>query len=207
MRMFVAVVPPDDVLDDLAGYLEPRQEAGSELRWTDPEQRHVTLAFMADVRARDLDDLLERLGRAAHRREPLRLGLRGAGTFPSPYAARVLWTGVAGEAEGLAQLAHGIRAVCAKAGAAPEGGRFHPHVTLARFRRPMEATRWLRVLEPYAGPSWTAREVTLVESHLGEGRGRRPRYEVVDVFPLEKTGAPRPPPAPTRRHGWRPSAG
>jgi 2'-5' RNA ligase len=40
------------------------------------------------------------------------------------------------------------------------------------------------VLEAYRGPTWTATEVTLVESHLGEGPRRRPRYEVVGTFPL-----------------------
>ena len=43
---------------------------------------------------------------------------------------------------------------------------------------------WLRVLEGYAGPQWTAREVTLFVSHLGEGRGGRPRHEPVAVLPL-----------------------
>lgn len=184
MRMFVAVTPPDEAALDLADYLEPRQEAGSELRWTDPPQWHLTLAFMPSVPERVLEDLGERVARAAQRRPVLGLRLAGAGAFPNAYAARVLWAGVEHEGDGLAHLAHGIRAVCAKAGAAPQGGPFHPHITLARFKRPAEATRWIRALEPYAGPAWIAREVTLVSSHLGEGRGRRPRYEEVARFPL-----------------------
>jgi 2'-5' RNA ligase len=48
----------------------------------------------------------------------------------------------------------------------------------------VEASRWLRVLELYAGPAWVAREVTLIASHLGEGRGNRPRYEAVATLPL-----------------------
>ena len=40
------------------------------------------------------------------------------------------------------------------------------------------------MLEGYAGPSWTAGDVTLIASHLGEGRGNRPRYEEVATFPL-----------------------
>ena len=74
-------------------------------------------------------------------------------------------------------MATGARAAGAKSGADGEGGRFHPHVTLARTGRPVEATRWLRVLDVYCGPSWQATEVALVESHLGEGPRRRPRYE------------------------------
>ena len=80
--------------------------------------------------------------------------------------------------------------MCAKAGAAPEGGPFHPHLTLARLRRPGEVTRWLRVLGGYAGPGWTSDEVTLIESHLGEGPRRRPRYEVLGRFPLGHAAPP-----------------
>ena len=45
-------------------------------------------------------------------------------------------------------------------------------------------TEWLEVLDTYAGPTWTAREISLVASHLGEGPNKRPRYEVVETFPL-----------------------
>lgn len=184
MRLFVSVIPPDHVLDDLGEYLAPRQEAGAQLRWTDSHQWHVTLAFMPAVTDRALDRLPERLADVASRHDSLPLTLGGAGAFPKPYAARVLWTGVRFEGEALADLARGIRGACTAAGAAPEGGPFHPHVTVARFGRPTEATRWLRALDPYAGPSWTARAVSLVESHLGEGRGRRPRYDIVAELPL-----------------------
>ena len=184
--MFAAVVPPEAVLEDLEAFLEPRREAGPALRWTDRAQWHLTVAFMPAVPERVLDDLLERMGRAAARRTPFTATLAGAGAFPNPARARVLWAGVADLEPGveLHRLAVGARAAGAKAGAEVEGARFHPHLTLARAGRPMEATRWLRVLEAYRGPSWTATELTLIESHLGEGPRRRPRYEVVRTFPL-----------------------
>jgi 2'-5' RNA ligase len=184
--MFAALVPPDHVVEDLAEFLAPRQEAEPGFRWTTPEQWHVTLAFMGSVPERSLDDLVERLGRAAARRTPLDLAVAGGGAFPNPARAKVLYAGIdsGGRAPDLRHLAVGTRAAATKAGADAEGGRFHPHLTLARLGRPAEATRWIRVLEAYRGPTWTATEVTLVESHLGEGPRRRPRYEVVGTFPL-----------------------
>jgi 2'-5' RNA ligase len=50
--------------------------------------------------------------------------------------------------------------------------------------RPIEATRWLRVLETYRSRPFEVREFTLIESHLGEGPGNRPRYETVAAFPV-----------------------
>lgn len=184
MRLFVALTPPADVLEDLADHLAPRQEAGGGLRWTDPHQWHITLAFMPEVAERALDRLGERLGDAAARTAPLSVQVNGSGAFPNPYAARVLFAGIAGDVEGVTTLATRARSACRAAGAAPQGGPFHPHLTLARFPRPTEATRWIRVLEPYAGPPWRAEAMTLVQSHLGEGRGRRPRYSELARIPL-----------------------
>ncbi|MFC8504394.1 RNA 2',3'-cyclic phosphodiesterase [Pedococcus sp. NPDC057267] len=182
--MFAALVPPAEAVEDLDAFLEPRRDAGDHLRWTDPDQWHVTLAFMADVPERSLDPLVEELHDAVRGRAALSLRVRGAGAFPEVYDARVLWAGVDGATDALVALARGVRRAAARAGASPQGGPFHPHVTLARSRRPFESTRWVRVLDAYAGPAWTASEVTLFASHLGEGRGHRPRHEPVAVVPL-----------------------
>ena len=184
MRLFAAVTPPAEIVEDLAAHLEPRIEAGTEIRWTDPGQWHITLAFMADAPERVLDDLTERLARAAGRHSPFTLSILGAGAFPNPYAARILWAGVADPDGGLGPLARGIRHACNKAGATPDGAHFHPHLTLGRFRRPTEATRWIRALDAFASEPWRVRSVSLIESHLGEGRGHRPRYEVLEELAL-----------------------
>jgi len=184
MRMFVALPLPDAVKDDLSTFLEPRQEAGSELRWTVPEQWHLTLAFLPEVADRHTDELLERLARVASRRKPMELRLAGAGAFPNPARAKVLWSGVEHDGEELMRLSGGVRAAGAKAGTEVGGGRFHAHLTLARLSRAADVTRWLGVLDPYAGPSWQASELTLVASYLGQGRGGRSRHEVQEVFAL-----------------------
>jgi 2'-5' RNA ligase len=184
MRLFAAIVPPDEVLADLEEHVEPRIDAGPDIRWTDVHQWHITLAFLGDVDAYRLDELTEALASSAGRHDHALLRLTGAGAFPNPYAARVLWTGVETLRGDLAKVASGIRHASNSVGATPDGTRFHPHVTLGRFHRPTEATRWIRVFDAYEGPVWTATDLTLVESHLGEGRGRRPRYEVVAELPF-----------------------
>lgn len=185
MRMFVALVPPDHVVDHLAEFLAPRQEAGVGMRWTAEEQWHVTLAFMPQVADRSLDDLLARLERAAARRTPFTVAVAGGGAFPNVARAKVLYAGLAvSDGEELRRLATGARAAANKAGADTEGTRFHPHVTLARIGRPVDVTKWIRVLEAYRGPAWEALEITLVQSHLGEGPRNRPRYEAIESFPL-----------------------
>jgi 2'-5' RNA ligase len=187
MRMFAAVLPPEDVLEQLEEFLAPRRDA-SPFRWTGPESWHLTLAFMAAVPARSLDDLLERLERAAHRRTAFPLTLAGGGAFPGPERAKLLYAGVEAAPEALEELrrlATGARAAANKAGAPVDGAAFRPHLTLARLNRPVEATRWLRVLSTFRSREFLVTEMALVESHLGEGPGNRPRYEVIATYPLQ----------------------
>lgn len=186
MRMFVAAVPPEAAIEDLDEFLEPRRESAA-YRWTSSEQLHVTLAFSADVPERSLDDLVERLTRAARKRHPMATRITGGGAFPHPDRARVLYAGLdLAEADRteLTRLATGSRAALAKAGAQVDGQRFRPHLTLARLGRPDNVTSWVRLLDAYRGPAWTIDHVALIASHLGEGPRRRPRHEVVETFAL-----------------------
>ncbi|GAB3078605.1 MULTISPECIES: RNA 2',3'-cyclic phosphodiesterase [unclassified Phycicoccus] len=186
MRIFAAVVPPEDALEDLADFLDPRRDTDRELRWTDPSLWHITLAFMADVPEGRLDEVALAVAEAAAHREPFASRLHSGGAFPHAADARVLWIGVDGDDEArgsLAALARNVRSSCAHVGATPEGGGFQPHLTVARARHSFEATRWLRVLDAYSGPRWNADEVTLFASHAPSG-GRPRQYRPVATMPL-----------------------
>lgn len=183
MRLFAAVRPPQHVLDALGEFLAPRVEADSTWRWTDPDQWHVTLAFMESVPVGVDLDVLEAVESTVRSLAPVRLTLRAGGAFPDVPSARVLYAAVSPSAA-LDQLARRVRSAVARAGARPQGGRFTPHLTLARTGRPVEATRWLRVLDGLPPQQWLADEVTLIESHLGQGRGGRPRYAVLGTAAL-----------------------
>lgn len=185
-RMFVAVLPPPEAIEHLDAFLEPRRVA-ADFRWTQPDQVHLTLAFLAEVEERRLDDLAERLERAASRRPGFTTRITGGGAFPDAARARVLWAGLHlddDERVVLDRLAAGCRAAASRAGIAVDGQRFRPHLTLARTRAPGEVSNWVRLLDAYAGPRWRADRVTLVASYLGEGPRGRPRYETVAEFPL-----------------------
>ncbi|AKU18523.1 hypothetical protein VV02_01070 [Luteipulveratus mongoliensis] len=179
-RMFVALMPPAPVREDLAAFLEPRAEHP----WIAEEQWHITLAFMADVPDRAVDELIDGLASAAARRTPLNLQLAGAGAFPDPWSAKVLWMDVRGDVEELERLATNVRNSAQHAGADPDGRAFRPHLSVSHLRRVQEQTRWVRVLDTYSGPTWTASEICLVESHLGSGPHGRPRHEIVATAPL-----------------------
>lgn len=181
MRLFAAVVPPDTVLEELDAFVAPRRDAPGPWRWTQPPSWHVTLAFMGDTAEADLDLLVDNLADAAARTPAFDVRLGGAGSFPRPDAARVLWLGVAAGGEELATLARRTRTAAERAGVPTDGARFVPHLTLARVNRGVEATRWLRVLDAAPPLAWRAAEVELIQSHLHD-RGNR--YETLETFAL-----------------------
>ena len=77
-----------------------------------------------------------------------------------------------------------VRGAANDAGAAVEGQRFVPHLTLARTRTRIEGTRWLGVLDSFGQFEWQATELQVIRSHRGEGPGRRSRYELLAALPL-----------------------
>ena len=195
MRMFTAVLPPQDVVEDLDEFLAPRREHTAQerapYRWTLPDSWHLTLGFMPDVAERSFDELVERLGRAGARRRPFGLRFGGGGAFPGAARAKLVYARVEGgpdDLEELQRLATGARAAATRSGASVDGGRFRPHLTLARLRRPTDVVRWLRLLDTYESRAWEVTEFVLVRSHLGEGPRGRPRYETTGVFPLGREG-------------------
>jgi len=186
MRMFAALAPPPEALEHLDEFLDVRRGAG-DFRWVQADQVHVTLAFLESVPERALDDLVERLARAAARRTAFDTAITGGGAFPNVGRAKTLWAGLdldeAGRTE-LERLATGCRAAATRAGIEVDGARFRPHLTVARTRFPHDVTSWVRLLDSYEGPRWRAGELTLVASYLGEGPRGRPRHVPMDTFPL-----------------------
>ena len=182
MRLFVAVVPPEDALDALATALCSLGGSNPSLRWTRREAWHVTLAFLGEVNGTSLSRLIPRLERGARRHTAFRLALSGAGAFPSPRRANVLWGGLAGDRKALGDLAATVSAAARRAGALPPdaGRKYHPHLTLARCRTPADVRPIVDGLSGFQGDPWTAGEIFLIRSRL-QGQ---PRYETLGSWPL-----------------------
>ena len=75
-RLFVAVVPPPEVVEHLDDFLSVRR-AAADFRWSAPDQWHVTLAFAASVPERALDELDDLLLEAAARRPSFGMRVTG----------------------------------------------------------------------------------------------------------------------------------
>jgi len=150
--------------------VDSTRQAGDGLRWTRPEQRHLTLQFLGGVE--DVDALVASVAASVRGIAPFTLALGGAGAFPAAARASVVWLGVSTGADRLAELAAAIVA-------APGGRPFRPHLTIARARAPRDLCALVEHLRRgSAGPPWTVDEVVLFESDTrADGAVHTPQIE------------------------------
>jgi 2'-5' RNA ligase len=187
MRLFVALTPPVEVIEELRQATAALRAELPALRWTRPEQWHLTLAFLGEVDDRARTDLAERLARVAARAAPLTLSVGAAGRFGD----RVLWVRVRGETDGLRKLAASVRAAARRARLPVEDRAYRPHLTLARGRGDVDLRSAVDALAEFDGSPWTASWLHLVRSQLGGGPDGTARHEPLRSWPL----AGSPPPA------------
>ncbi|KRD17537.1 RNA 2',3'-cyclic phosphodiesterase [Streptomyces sp. Root264] len=190
MRLFAAVLPPDDIADELAVEVARlRTLPGADgLRWTDRAGWHFTLAFYGEVDDVLVPELSARLQRAAHRGAPFPLAVRGGGAFGH---GRALWAGAAGDVPALRLLADRAEAAGRKAGLDMGGHRrYTAHLTLARSRDAVDVRAYVEALDAFAGRTWTVGELVLVRSNLPRSGvpGEQPRYEPAGRWPLGGAG-------------------
>jgi 2'-5' RNA ligase len=124
--------------------------------------------------------------RAARRHSAFGLSFCGAGAFPSPGRATVLWSGLTGDWRALGDLAQTVAAGAGRAGVPPPdaGRRYRPHLTLARCRAPADVSPVIAGLDGYAGPAWQAEAIHVIRSHLNDGAAGTPRYETLQTYRL-----------------------
>lgn len=184
MRLFVAVWPTPEVRAALAAL--PRRD--ETLRWTTPEQWHLTLRFLGEVPPDALRPLTRSLEVVAASEPPpvVRLG---------PVTERLRGKVLVVPAQGLDRLAAAVLAATATFGTRPDRGDFVGHLTLARPRRRGGTVGAAVAGDPVVG-TWEARALSLVRSH-GEPGGSR--YEELASLALTGRADPAGGPAVRRR--------
>ncbi|NDR57490.1 RNA 2',3'-cyclic phosphodiesterase [Aliiruegeria sabulilitoris] len=179
MRCFLAITPPDPVLDRLE-MLSARLPVG---RTPPRENLHLTLAFLDEVpemQARDLHLALSEISHPAVEVTFAGLDLFG-GAKPE-----ILHAAVRPE-PGIVHLHDKVQQAARQSGLALKRTRFRPHVTLARFNRAPSGEAadrladFLRANALAEIPGFRAESFSLYQSELGHGPARHSelaRYEL-----------------------------
>jgi 2'-5' RNA ligase len=184
LRLFVAIELSEEVRAAMRRRLARLRSLLPQARWVDPDQAHLTLAFLGHHPQERLAPLRAALGEVFARYPAMPMRLHGGGTFPQGRPARVAWVGVKAPA-GLPPMQHDVAdAAASLLEWEPEKRPFHPHVTLTRcnpaWPRQLVERFHSEVQGPW-GEEFVATEGVLYRSRLSP---RGARYEALARFPL-----------------------
>jgi 2'-5' RNA ligase len=189
MRVFVAVDVGDAVrrevtrvVTTLTGKLEAAKTP-PKVVWVKPEALHVTIRFLGEVEAAEVERL-QRLLAPPIKMTPFTLSWRGVGTFPNNKQPRALWLGVIDGAAALAGVEAEVAQRLAGGLAADiEDRAFLPHLTLGRVKMAGAGIDWPKILQSVEvkGAASIVDRVTLYRSELSQ---RGPHYTELVSAPL-----------------------
>lgn len=178
MRAFVAIFPPPETRKETLASACTLPSEDRRVRWTRPENVHLTLKFLGDIREENLDGLRAALGEVCAMHTLFDVVLAGLGAFPSARRAKVLWAGVGAGSHQLRSLATDVDAALAPLGFEREKRPYVPHLTLGRVRgRPVS----LDLPSGSEGLGFRVQQVELMESTLAP---KGAAYRTVEAFAL-----------------------
>lgn len=135
IRAFLAIEPPEDVLQAMSGLQEKlKREISGRISWTKPQGQHLTLKFFGDISAEDVKNICSAAQNRITLAPALNLKIEKMGVFPDARRPRVFWCGVTGNVEALTSLQKQLDSDFAGIGFPADDRTFRAHLTLGRVK-------------------------------------------------------------------------
>lgn len=140
-RVFCAIDLSVGVRASLVRQINRLREAvpGAQASWSREENIHLTLKFLGEIQTSRLNNLSNAAARAVADFSRFQITLEETGVFSKHGSPQVLWIGIKDESGKLAEFHERLEKACAREGFAREERPFHPHLTIARLRKPQGA--------------------------------------------------------------------
>ncbi len=175
LRLFMAVRLPEHLHETI----RKRQHSlasilgHKKIRWVPAGNHHVTILFLGSVPMANLDTVTGRMEETVAHFAPVHLVLGNEGWFAGRGQVRVIFRGLDGDVDRLAEIS-GVLRRSFEDMIAPDPKRFKAHITLGRVRRGSVLTtdRLRGALEELGAPEpvpWTADTIVLYSSQLQPG--------------------------------------
>ena len=154
------------------------------IKWVDPANIHLTLAFLGDTEEKRIKVLTAMLKEKCTGFNDFEFVLAGAGIFKNYRDPKVIWAGIT-LSDRLAELNNSIADGLKENGFNVEERPFRPHLTIGRIRSIADTENLKKVLERYRETEFQTvpvREVILFESIL---MPTGPLYKPLGKFSLK----------------------
>lgn len=186
LRTFIAVNFGRAIRDRAVALQQALARTGTDVKWVEPENLHVTLLFLGEVNDRDLPAVCRAVADVTKQHAPFKMHVETVGCFPNPRRPRVVWVGVGEGAQEVVALHDALEPPLLELGCyRREGREYTPHVTLGRVKSEGPSEKLVAALAKQAG--WYGGEVAVKEV-LVLSSELRPAGPVYTVLSRAKLG-------------------
>ena len=188
MRCFIAIDIDEQIRKALAS-LQDQMRGKADIKrgdakWVNPENIHLTLKFLGEVKDEQAVDVCNITGAVASRHESFELDVESVGHFGGR-SARVLWVGTGQNIDKLLQLQQDLEQQLDLAGWPRETRKFSGHLTLCRIRNARAGIKLAQLARDYRDfrlGTMPAESVSVYQSQLTP---QGPIYTVLGKYELQ----------------------
>ena len=179
IRTFIAIPLDPHIRQTIAQAQNHLKELDCNIKWVNPENIHLTLKFLGEVKLKKIDAVKQALEDLLKSVKPLPIELTQLGAFPDVKRPRIIWVGLNDDTKAISQLVSALEEALEKIGFKKEGLPFSPHITIGRTRSPRNLKALSEAIADYSFPNGIgqpAQNVTLFKSTL---TSQGPIYEIL----------------------------
>ncbi|OAI55054.1 hypothetical protein AYO44_13695 [Planctomycetaceae bacterium SCGC AG-212-F19] len=180
IRTFIAIDVNSAVRDRLVELQENLARGGTDVKWVEPENLHLTLLFLGEVEDKQLHEVCRAVADATAGQAPFTMALEKVGCFPNARRPRILWAGVGTGLQEVVAVHDAIEPALLDLGCYRREERdYTPHLTLGRIKGDkvtFKLSEGIAKNQGWQGGDTVVREVLVMSSTLGRDG---PEYAVM----------------------------
>lgn len=170
IRTFIAIELNDQVKQVIQKFQDHLKPLGCDISWVKPENAHLTLKFLGDVKMKIIPSVTETLANLCRDLRFFDTTLTQPGVFPDLRHPRVVWIGLDDTEGKLGQLAGSLETALENIGFSAKGGAkggkerrdFRAHITVGRIRTLKNVTQLCDAIKGFTVPSSIKQSVSEV---------------------------------------------
>lgn len=153
VRAFIAIELNDQVKQAIREFQDQLKPLGCDISWVKPENIHLTLKFLGDVKPKMIAPLTGALAEVCRGIQPIQTQLTELGVFPDIRRPRVLWAGLEDTGGKLTRLTTAVEDALGHIGFKKEIRPFQAHITVGRIRTNRKLPVLIQELQSYVLPA------------------------------------------------------
>jgi 2'-5' RNA ligase len=170
IRTFIAIDVDKPVRDRLITLQEALGRAGTDVKWVEPENLHLTLLFLGEVDDKQVIDVCRVVSGCCGALAPFAMSLEKVGCFPNARRPRILWAGVGTGTQEIVALHDQLEGPLMDLGCyRREERQYTPHLTVGRIKTDkvtFKLSEGIAKNQGWKGGETTVREVLVMSSQL-----------------------------------------